>query len=32
VQVLEGDAPQGTSHETTFAQVVAEIFGIRSRM
>jgi aerobic carbon-monoxide dehydrogenase large subunit len=28
VQVLEGDAPQGTGHETTFAQVVAEIFGI----
>jgi carbon-monoxide dehydrogenase large subunit len=28
VQVLEGDAPQGTSHETTFAQVVAETFGI----
>ena len=28
VQVLEGDAPQGTSHETTFAQVVAENFGI----
>jgi carbon-monoxide dehydrogenase large subunit len=28
VQVLEGDAPQGTGHETTFAQVVAESFGI----
>jgi len=28
VQVLEGDAPQGTSHETTFAQAVAENFGI----
>jgi aerobic carbon-monoxide dehydrogenase large subunit len=31
VQVLEGDAPQGTSHETTFAQVVAEIFGISTK-
>ena len=30
-QVLEGDAPQGTSHETTFAQVVAETFGISIR-
>jgi len=29
VQVLEGDAPQGTSHETTFSQVAAEVLGIQ---
>ena len=28
VQVFEGDAPQGQGHETTMAQIVAEIFGI----
>ena len=29
VQVLEGDAPQGQGHETVFAQVVAEEFGLQ---
>lgn len=28
VQVFEGDAPQGQSHETSMAQVVAQEFGI----
>ena len=28
IQVFEGDAPQGQGHETTMAQVTAEIFGI----
>jgi len=28
VQVFEGDAPQGQGHETTMAQVVADILGI----
>lgn len=28
VQVFEGDAPQGQGHETTMAQVVADVFGI----
>lgn len=28
VQLFEGDAPQGQGHETTMAQIVADIFGI----
>lgn len=28
VQVVEGDAPTGTSHETVFAQIAAQVFGI----
>ena len=28
VQVFEGDAPTGTSHETAYSQVVAQEFGI----
>ena len=28
VAIHEGDAPQGQSHETTMAQVAAEVFGI----
>ena len=28
IQVFEGDAPQGQGHETTMAQVTADIFGI----
>ena len=28
VQVFEGDAPQGQGHETTMAQIVADVFGI----
>jgi carbon-monoxide dehydrogenase large subunit len=28
VQVFEGDAPQGQGHETTMAQVVADVFDI----
>jgi carbon-monoxide dehydrogenase large subunit len=28
IQVFEGDAPQGQGHETTMAQVIADIFGV----
>lgn len=31
VQVFEGDAPQGQGHETTMAQIIAEVFGLHPK-
>jgi aerobic carbon-monoxide dehydrogenase large subunit len=28
IQAFEGDAPQGQGHETTMAQIIADIFGV----